>query len=432
MHERLDGERSFYYPYLRMLDSPYNLRHWSKEELAELQDVALVHRCKSKAAQVRGNWERIIGTLTELYPHLFNRESYSWEMWDWAWGLIQSRAFGRRLPWSALVPLADCLNHGNVQTKYQLRDGVFTLFPTGHNAYLAGNQVLNSYGRRSNSNLLLEYGFAIKDNQHDEVEVRVSLQDHFNSNNARGKQIRAFLNQRALRSSRTILLTLGKWPRRLIEMYRAFNLTASQMKAIEEAESKYKEKPGVSQEHKEDREKCLPSQQPKLRITWRGLVSFPDQSLSLENEASALRGALERLQQVRFPTSLEHDEGLLEQLQHQGHQGEACHSSSINALRYRVTRKKILRDQVRWLEEALAVVRTMEGPLSKCASWETVGCCMGLQDYLQRLECRHGREPIAKGKEGRAPKCGSLHLARENLEEECVWLSCLKLDELRN
>ena len=31
---------------------------------------------------------------------------------------IQARAFGRRLPWTALVPFADTLNHINVQTKY--------------------------------------------------------------------------------------------------------------------------------------------------------------------------------------------------------------------------------------------------------------------------------------------------------------------------
>jgi hypothetical protein len=31
---------------------------------------------------------------------------------------IQARAFGRRLPWTALVPFADTLNHGNYQTKY--------------------------------------------------------------------------------------------------------------------------------------------------------------------------------------------------------------------------------------------------------------------------------------------------------------------------
>jgi hypothetical protein len=50
-------------------------------------------------------------------------EKYSLELYRFAWGTIRARAFGRRLPWSALVPLADCLNHGNVPTKYDFDAG---------------------------------------------------------------------------------------------------------------------------------------------------------------------------------------------------------------------------------------------------------------------------------------------------------------------
>ena len=31
-----------------------------------------------------------------------------------------TRTFARRLPWCALVPFADCLNHENVPVKYEL------------------------------------------------------------------------------------------------------------------------------------------------------------------------------------------------------------------------------------------------------------------------------------------------------------------------
>jgi len=68
------------------------------------------------------------------------------------------------------VPFADCLNHGNVATKYDYdvdNNGVFRLFPTAENHYPAGAEVFNSYGRRPNNNLLLDYGFALKDNEWD-------------------------------------------------------------------------------------------------------------------------------------------------------------------------------------------------------------------------------------------------------------------------
>jgi protein-histidine N-methyltransferase len=72
-----------------------------------------------------------------------------------------------------MVPFADCLNHSNVQTKYDhdIDDNrTFRLFPTGANSYARGTEVFNSYGRRSNENLLLDYGFALPDNEWEEVD----------------------------------------------------------------------------------------------------------------------------------------------------------------------------------------------------------------------------------------------------------------------
>jgi hypothetical protein len=111
---------------------------------------------------------------------LFPLASYTFELFSFSWNTIQARAFGRRLPWTALVPFADCLNHNNVQTKYDYHienNGFFRLFPTGHNRYEEGCEVFNSYGRRDNMNLLLEYGFTMKDNEWEEIDIGFSLKD---------------------------------------------------------------------------------------------------------------------------------------------------------------------------------------------------------------------------------------------------------------
>lgn len=54
-------------------------------------------------------------------------------------------------------------------------NGTFRLFPSGTNRYARGAEVLNSYGRRPNDNLLLDYGFAMLDNEWDTAEVVCSL-----------------------------------------------------------------------------------------------------------------------------------------------------------------------------------------------------------------------------------------------------------------
>lgn len=76
------------------------------------------------------------------------------------------------------MPFADCLNHANVQTKYDYdahHNKQFRLFPTGANKYPKGSEVFNSYGRRHNENLLMEYGFAMLDNEWDRIEAQVSI-----------------------------------------------------------------------------------------------------------------------------------------------------------------------------------------------------------------------------------------------------------------
>jgi hypothetical protein len=110
--------------------------------------------------------------LCEKHPDVFPVEKFTLENFKFCWYSIYARAFGKRLPWTALVPFADCLNHSNVQTKYDFNvddNGLFRLFPSGSNHYPKGNEVFNSYGRRPNDNLLLDYGFAMLDNEWDKV-----------------------------------------------------------------------------------------------------------------------------------------------------------------------------------------------------------------------------------------------------------------------
>lgn len=54
-------------------------------------------------------------------------------------------------------------------------NGSFRLFPSGTNRYPVQAEVLNSYGRRANDNLLLDYGFAMLDNEWDTAEIVCSF-----------------------------------------------------------------------------------------------------------------------------------------------------------------------------------------------------------------------------------------------------------------
>ena len=171
-YEYEKGEDSFYYPYLKILPKPSTISEWCDDDLMELQDDSLALRAKRGKNRVKIMYECNVLPYRNKYTKLFTHDSLSYESFLFSWYSIQARAFGRRLPWTAMVPFADCLNHANVQTKYDYNvddNGCFRLFPTGANKYSKGSEVFNSYGRRPNDNLLLDYGFSMLDNEWDQV-----------------------------------------------------------------------------------------------------------------------------------------------------------------------------------------------------------------------------------------------------------------------
>jgi hypothetical protein len=137
----------------------------------------VIQQARNKQLHTEEIYQRKVKAFIDRYPDVFPIELYTLELFKSCWFSILARAFGRRLPWSSMVPFADCLNHENVQTKYDFNvnnNGLFRLFPTGKNHYQKGFEVFNSYGRRPNDNLLLEYGFTLLNNEWDKVSKRMN------------------------------------------------------------------------------------------------------------------------------------------------------------------------------------------------------------------------------------------------------------------
>ena len=177
MFELLKGELSFYYPYLSILPVPNSIVLWTDNELDSLQDSNLIFRAKNQRVVLRNAYQKSIYTLQQRYPTVIDSR-YTYQLFLFSWFNIQARAFGKRLEWTAMVPFADCLNHSNIQTKYDYnlnQNNLFRLYSSGSNCYRKGDEVFNSYGRRPNDNLLLDYGFSILDNMWEYIVMPVTL-----------------------------------------------------------------------------------------------------------------------------------------------------------------------------------------------------------------------------------------------------------------
>lgn len=165
---------SFWAPYFAILPESDSLALWPAGQLAMLRDDDLVQRCRAEETMVDDIYLRVFTRgLRVLYPKLFD-DYYSRDRFGFAWRVVQARAFGRKLTESALVPWADCLNHGG-DSSYEMTDD-FVLFPSSDVPKNA--EALNTYGKKANNaKLLLDYGFALDANPHDRLRVPISLED---------------------------------------------------------------------------------------------------------------------------------------------------------------------------------------------------------------------------------------------------------------
>ncbi|EQC35008.1 hypothetical protein SDRG_07250 [Saprolegnia diclina VS20] len=168
------GHHSFYYRYLSTLPAPESIQNLTIDELASLQDPSLVKIAGQRNAEIVTWYERLTDRLFRLYRELFNATSFSFETFRFAWQTIQARTFGRRLPWTALVPLADMLNRANHANFYAYWNKTFERHSSI--GYKRGDQ-FNSYDRHPHYQLLFDFGFALRENEWDYLDMDLHLDE---------------------------------------------------------------------------------------------------------------------------------------------------------------------------------------------------------------------------------------------------------------
>eukprot|EP01138_Halocafeteria_seosinensis_P001389 gb/GECG01001425.1/.p1 GENE.gb/GECG01001425.1/~~gb/GECG01001425.1/.p1 ORF type:complete len:450 (+),score=44.15 gb/GECG01001425.1/:1-1350(+) len=318
VNEKLKGHQSFWAAYLSMLPRPLTICEWSSEELEQLQDTQLVDRSHRRAVTLRNTFNNAKIAIEAKFPEHLNWSHFSLPNFLWAWRTIQARAFGRFLPWTALVPFADCLNHANVPVKYSYDSNCnFLMRPTKSNRYPKGQEVYNSYGRRDNKHLLLEYGFCLLNNEWEYIDFPVSPYTCLSPSKNRLELLRL-----ASYSKSTIKLYWNKFGEQLLLYYRLQHIPEH---FLEEG------------------------------LAWKAW----SQPLTLESEMAALSRMRADIQGWidQFPTSLDYDLGLL----------QACSEGHTSiALNYRITRKRILQQQLEWIDGLRPLVEKLQNSLREC------------------------------------------------------------------
>ncbi|KAK1269349.1 hypothetical protein QJS04_geneDACA006721 [Acorus gramineus] len=154
---------------------------WTRSEL----DMYLVasqirERAIERITDVTATYDDLRLRIFSKHPQLFPEEIFNMETFKWSFGIIFSRLV--RCPSMdgkvALVPLADMLNHSSeVETFLDYDKASQGIVFTTDRPYQPGEQVFISYGKKSNGELLLSYGFVPKEgsNPNDSVDLSFSL-----------------------------------------------------------------------------------------------------------------------------------------------------------------------------------------------------------------------------------------------------------------
>lgn len=160
---------------------PYSLLYWTRSELDTYLVASQIRkRAIERITDVEGTYNDLRTRIFSKYPQLFPEEVFNMETFLWSFGILFSRLV--RLPSMdgkvALVPWADMLNHSpEVETFLDYDKSSQGIVFTTDRTYEPGEQVFISYGKKSNGELLLSYGFVPKEgtNPNDSVELSLPL-----------------------------------------------------------------------------------------------------------------------------------------------------------------------------------------------------------------------------------------------------------------
>ena len=165
--EVANGYRAAFAPYVAMLPRPEACEAawlWSAEERAALLDPDMAARGAKIAQSVAREYEALHTAVFAPAPDIFPPVVFTLANYRWAKHVVLSRAYAVDGLGEALVPGIDVANHiAGVRYGVRLVAGNAGVGLVADRAYRAGDQIWSSYGRKSNAELLLSFGFVLPD-----------------------------------------------------------------------------------------------------------------------------------------------------------------------------------------------------------------------------------------------------------------------------
>ncbi|KAJ6901993.1 hypothetical protein NC651_019703 [Populus alba x Populus x berolinensis] len=176
--EQKRGQESEWAPYISCLPRPGEMHStifWSKSELDMIHKSTVYQETIKEKYQIEKDFLKIKSALDHSAEIL---DDITLEDFMHAYALVRSRAWGSTRGVS-LIPFADFSNHDGVSEAFILNDEDKQVSEViADRNFAPHEEVLIRYGKFSNAALLLEFGFIVPHNIHDQVQIHIDVPNH--------------------------------------------------------------------------------------------------------------------------------------------------------------------------------------------------------------------------------------------------------------
>lgn len=176
------GKASFWHPYIATLPQPSNLSSWSLPPFWPEEDALFLEGTNAgiASAEIQAHIKKEFKDARRLLRDAAfdGWQDYTRLLYNWAFSMFASRSFRPSLvtsqavrtlelpfktgidDFSVLLPVYDIINH-DLRAKVRWAADERTCRLLSFDTYKPGEQIFNNYGKKTNSELLLAYGFMV-------------------------------------------------------------------------------------------------------------------------------------------------------------------------------------------------------------------------------------------------------------------------------
>ena len=104
------GQKSFWYPYFQIAQESDLPCFWDDADINMLEDELLKAEIKEYKEEYDSEYQALY-EIASMYPQLIDISTFTEQNFKKAFTITVTRCFGWSLPYTMVIPFADCANH---------------------------------------------------------------------------------------------------------------------------------------------------------------------------------------------------------------------------------------------------------------------------------------------------------------------------------